>query len=64
MGYQSDMNRWVARTVGDSDLLAELDQIKSDPDAIADRFYRDLIFGTGGLRGVIGTGSTWKSWMS
>ncbi|MCL6548519.1 MAG: phospho-sugar mutase [Alicyclobacillus sp.] len=35
----------------------ELAAIAGDPQAIADRFYRDLEFGTGGLRGVIGAGT-------
>ena len=48
---------WRARAVEDPDLLTELDGIRSDADAINDRFYRDLAFGTGGLRGVIGAGS-------
>ena len=45
---------WRARAVEDPDLLTELDGIRGDADAINDRFYRDLAFGTGGLRGVIG----------
>lgn len=48
---------WRARAVEDPDLLTELDGIRGDADAINDRFYRDLAFGTGGLRGVIGAGS-------
>ena len=44
---------WRARAVEDPDLLTELDGIRGDADAINDRFYRDLAFGTGGLRGVI-----------
>ena len=48
---------WRTRAVEDPDLPAELDGIQNDADAINDRFYRDLAFGTGGLRGVIGAGS-------
>ncbi len=48
---------WCEKAVDDPDLKTELDSIKDDPDAIKDRFYRDLEFGTGGLRGVIGAGS-------
>ena len=48
---------WRTRAVEDPDLLTELDGIRGDADAINDRFYRDLAFGTGGLRGVIGAGS-------
>ena len=48
---------WCEKAVDDPDLKTELDSIKDDADAIKDRFYRDLEFGTGGLRGVIGAGS-------
>ena len=37
--------------------VTELKSIEGDEEAIIDRFYRDLEFGTGGLRGVIGAGS-------
>ena len=39
------------------DLVEELNSVKGDEEAILDRFYRDLEFGTGGLRGVIGAGT-------
>ena len=48
---------WCKNAKEDPDLLTELERIKGDNDAINDRFYRDLEFGTGGLRGVIGAGS-------
>lgn len=48
---------WLAHTLEDPDLTAELQTVKDDPEAINDRFYRDLEFGTGGLRGVIGAGT-------
>lgn len=57
MDYQKLLSRWLERAVDDPDLAAELRQVKDDPEAVADRFYRDLEFGTGGLRGVIGAGS-------
>ena len=47
-------NTWCDNAVDDDDLQTELKAIKEDSDAINDRFYRDLEFGTGGLRGVIG----------
>ena len=49
--------QWAARELEDCDLNEELAAIKDDTDAIEDRFYRDLEFGTGGLRGVIGAGT-------
>ena len=48
---------WCGTPLEDSDLSAELAAIDGDTDAIKDRFYRDLEFGTGGLRGVIGAGT-------
>ena len=54
MQYQSTLDLWLARAVEDPDLTAELEAVRSDPDGVTDRFYRDLAFGTGGLRGVIG----------
>lgn len=48
---------WCENAVDDADLKAELLSIKDDSEAINDRFYRDLEFGTGGLRGVIGAGT-------
>ena len=48
---------WCEKAVDDPDLQAELKSIEGDEEAITDRFYRDLEFGTGGLRGVIGAGA-------
>ena len=49
--------RWSSFSLKDRDLKAELDKIKDNENEIFDRFYRDLEFGTGGLRGVIGAGT-------
>lgn len=51
--YQS----WRKNATDDPDLQSELSAIENDAEAIQDRFYRDLAFGTGGLRGVIGAGT-------
>jgi len=48
---------WCENAKEDPDLQAELAEVKGNNDAIVDRFYRDLEFGTGGLRGVIGAGT-------
>ena len=48
---------WCQNATEDEDLVRELKEIASDEEAIKDRFYRDLEFGTGGLRGVIGAGA-------
>lgn len=57
MNYQTQMDRWLERAVDDPDLIAELNDVKNAPEAISDRFYRELAFGTGGLRGIIGAGT-------
>ena len=48
---------WCENAKADPDLQTELAEIKDNDEAINDRFYRDLEFGTGGLRGVIGAGT-------
>lgn len=48
---------WCNNATEDSDILSELNAVKGDTDEIKDRFYRELEFGTGGLRGVIGAGT-------
>ena len=48
---------WRARAVEDPDLAAELTAVQNDAAAVEDRFYRDLAFGTGGLRGTLGAGT-------
>ncbi len=49
--------QWLENATEDADLQKELKEIAGDDAAISDRFYRDLEFGTGGLRGVIGAGT-------
>ena len=49
--------RWLSQPDLDDAIKAELVSVAGDDDAITDRFYRDLAFGTGGLRGVIGAGT-------
>ena len=49
--------RWCSLANEDKDLIIELESIKGDEGKIEDAFYRNLEFGTGGLRGVIGAGT-------
>lgn len=49
--------QWREKAVKDPDIIKELDLIKDNDEAISDAFYKDLEFGTGGLRGIIGAGS-------
>ncbi len=53
----TEYERWLAQNLEDPDLTKELQSIRDNPAEINDRFYRDLEFGTGGLRGVIGAGT-------
>lgn len=57
----NDINRlyslWSEKAVADPDLKTELDSIAGNTEEINDRFYRNLEFGTAGLRGVIGAGT-------
>ena len=52
-----EYERWCSLVNEDIDLINELKDIKNDQEKINDAFYRDLEFGTGGLRGVIGAGT-------
>lgn len=52
-----EYSRWLNLAVEDHDITEELNAIAGEEDQIADAFYRELEFGTGGLRGVIGAGT-------
>lgn len=49
--------RWCEDEYFDTDTRAELKAIADDPQEIKERFYKDLEFGTGGLRGILGAGT-------
>lgn len=55
--YLNEYKHWCEKAVEDRDLVSELNEMKEDEARIQDAFYRDLAFGTGGLRGVIGAGT-------
>ena len=55
MDYQKEYRRWLTKADMDPTLLKELRDM--DEKQQEDAFYRDLSFGTGGLRGVIGAGT-------
>ncbi len=57
MNYIKRYNEWLNSSYIDEMDKKELIDIKDDYKEIEDRFYKDLEFGTGGLRGVIGTGT-------
>ncbi|MBE6007633.1 MAG: phospho-sugar mutase [Lachnospiraceae bacterium] len=54
--YYEKYNMWLESPVFDEKTKSELLSIKDNEEEIKERFYKDLEFGTGGLRGVIGAG--------
>lgn len=57
MSYQDTYNEWCNNLYFSEDTRAELKSIAGNDKEIEDRFFKDLEFGTGGLRGVIGNGT-------
>ncbi len=54
MDMHEKLNRWIERA--DAGLQDELANMQGDENALADAFFQDLKFGTGGLRGIVGAG--------
>ena len=54
MDYRKEYERWI-ENAEDAEILAQLRSM--DEASAEDAFYRDLAFGTGGLRGVLGAGT-------
>lgn len=57
MNYMETYKKWIDSDYFDKDTRAELLSIKDDKKEIEDRFYRDLEFGTAGLRGIVEAGT-------
>lgn len=57
MDYRDAYESWLKDDYFDEEIKKELREIAADEKEIEDRFYRELEFGTGGLRGVIGAGT-------
>lgn len=57
MGYMEEYKRWCEDSYFDEATKSELLSIKDDPKEIEERFYKNLEFGTGGLRGILGAGT-------
>ncbi len=57
MGYMEEFKSWLEDDYFDQETKQELLAIRNDEKEIEDRFYKELEFGTGGLRGVIGAGT-------
>lgn len=57
MDIKKEYESWLKNATADPDLEAELKSVSGNDAEISDRFYKDLEFGTAGLRGVIGAGT-------
>ena len=57
MSYQDTYKEWCENPYFSEETRAELKSIAGNDKEIEDRFFKDLEFGTGGLRGVIGNGT-------
>ena len=56
MNYKEEYTKWCESPVFDEETKKELKQIENNEKEIEDRFYKELEFGTAGLRGIIGAG--------
>ena len=57
MNYLEEYKKWCESDEFDEETKKELQEIKDNPEEIEDRFYKELEFGTAGLRGIIGAGT-------
>lgn len=57
MNYKDTYNRWLTSDVVDAYTKEELKQIADNEKEIEERFYRELEFGTAGMRGILGAGT-------
>ncbi|HBF6216189.1 TPA: phospho-sugar mutase [Clostridioides difficile] len=57
MDYTKTYEEWIKGSYFDEDTKLELEKIKNNEKEIEDRFYKDLEFGTAGLRGIIEAGT-------
>ena len=57
MTYKEQYQEWLSNPYFDENTKAELKNIADDENEIKERFYKELEFGTAGLRGIIGAGT-------
>ncbi|MBR5307823.1 MAG: phospho-sugar mutase [Clostridia bacterium] len=55
--YKAEFTKWLSNENLDKGMMAELESIKNDDDAIKERFAMSLSFGTAGLRGIMQAGT-------
>ena len=56
MTIEQSISQWT-KTPFDQETIAEVETLKQNPTALEDAFYKEIEFGTGGMRGVMGAGT-------
>ncbi|WP_163539747.1 phospho-sugar mutase [Gracilibacillus sp. YIM 98692] len=57
MSWKEKYQKWISFTELDKDLQEQLEKLEDNETELEDAFYKDLAFGTGGMRGVLGPGT-------
>ncbi|MEK4543680.1 phospho-sugar mutase [Bacillus sp. FSL R5-0585] len=57
MNWKKEFDRWLSYAQLDAELKEQLENMKQDEKKIEDSFYKNLEFGTGGMRGELGAGT-------
>ncbi|WP_163580430.1 phospho-sugar mutase [Gracilibacillus saliphilus] len=57
MSWQDTLKRWTTHVTLDEDLQEQLKQLSKNEKELEDSFYKNLTFGTGGMRGMLGPGT-------
>lgn len=57
MNWKQEFSRWLSYAELDAELKEQLENMKQDEKKIEDSFYKNLEFGTGGMRGELGAGT-------
>ncbi|OUB86252.1 phosphoglucomutase [Bacillus thuringiensis serovar medellin] len=57
MNWKKEFSRWLSYAQLDAELKEQLENMKQDEKKIEDSFYKNLEFGTGGMRGELGAGT-------